>query len=329
MISIIINNYNYERFVGMAVESALSVSDAEVIVVDDGSRDGSLDVLERYQDRVIIIAKENGGQASAYNAGFAASRGDVVVFLDADDCIGADWAAALKSQYSPSATIYQWQLRCIGEDGQPFQPDRLDPERLTPGPVKEALLDEAWYVHPPASGNAYSRPFLQKVMPMPEEDYRYFADIHLINSAPLFGDRVVLPGVLGLYRRHGANHSTRSSRFGRRNVEHRVQAHQRRVHALRSGAERAGMSLPAKMDLRAPFAALDRLILAWHDPASLASPGEIPGIAGEGIRSAWRSARAGGLPKRIVLTALFLILPCILLTQYLWLKTCRPNLKQL
>ncbi len=328
MVSIIINNYNYERFVAAAVESALSVADAEVIVVDDGSKDGSLAVLERYRDRITIIAKENGGQASAYNAGFAASRGDVVVFLDSDDCLGAEWGGALEKWYSPLATTYQWQLRCIDEEGRPFDPERLDPERLAPCSVKEDLLDEAWYVHPPASGNAYSRAFLLQVMPMPEQDYRYFADIYLINSAPLFGERIVLPGALGLYRRHGANHSARSSRFGLRNVQHRVQAHQRRVHALRQGAARAEIAFPCSLELRAPFAALDRLILAWHDPATLHGAGQAWRIAAAGLASAWRSRRAGGPSKRFVLTALFTILPCILFIQNLWLKTCRTNPRQ-
>jgi glycosyltransferase involved in cell wall biosynthesis len=57
----------------------------EVIVVDDGSTDDSRRIISGYGDRVTPVFKENGGQASAFNAGFAASRGDVIIFLDADD----------------------------------------------------------------------------------------------------------------------------------------------------------------------------------------------------------------------------------------------------
>jgi glycosyltransferase involved in cell wall biosynthesis len=93
--SVIIASYNYGRFLGDAIESALAQTYApvEVIVVDDGSTDESRNVIARVGDRVQSILKANGGQASAWNAGFAASAGDVVLFLDADDLYrpGADY----------------------------------------------------------------------------------------------------------------------------------------------------------------------------------------------------------------------------------------------
>jgi glycosyltransferase involved in cell wall biosynthesis len=89
LVSIIINNYNYERFVAHAIESALqqAYSQVEVIVVDDGSIDHSREIIQGYHGRIIPILKENGGQASALNAGFAVSHGEVIVFLDADDLL--------------------------------------------------------------------------------------------------------------------------------------------------------------------------------------------------------------------------------------------------
>lgn len=87
LVSILINNYNYGRFVGEAIESALAQTydHIEIIVVDDGSTDNSLDVISRYGERVRVVTKENGGQASAFNAGFAASNGEIICFLDSDD----------------------------------------------------------------------------------------------------------------------------------------------------------------------------------------------------------------------------------------------------
>src|SRR4051812_16040279 len=87
--SIIINNYNYGHFLRDAIDSALAQTYpcTEVIVVDDGSTDDSREVIAGYGQRVTAVFKENGGQASAFNAGFAASRGEVVVFLDADDTL--------------------------------------------------------------------------------------------------------------------------------------------------------------------------------------------------------------------------------------------------
>ena len=85
--SVLINNYNYGRFVARAVESSLAQADvdAEVIVVDDGSSDHSRTVLEDYSGRAKIILQDNQGQAAAVNAGVKASRGDILCFLDADD----------------------------------------------------------------------------------------------------------------------------------------------------------------------------------------------------------------------------------------------------
>ena len=84
--SIVISNYNYGRYLPDAIDSALAqtYADTEVIVVDDGSTDDSRRIIEAYRDRIVAIFKANGGQASALNAGFAASGGEVIVFLDAD-----------------------------------------------------------------------------------------------------------------------------------------------------------------------------------------------------------------------------------------------------
>lgn len=87
LVSIIINNYNYESFLQIAINSALKQTypNIEVVVVDDGSTDHSWEIIESYGDRIIPVAKENGGQASSLNAGVQASSGDILCFLDADD----------------------------------------------------------------------------------------------------------------------------------------------------------------------------------------------------------------------------------------------------
>src|SRR5438046_8948159 len=85
--SVIINNYNYGRFLREAVDSALNQTyrNTEVIVVDDGSTDGSPEVIASYGERIVPVLKQHGGQNSALNAGFSRRRGDVSLFLDSDD----------------------------------------------------------------------------------------------------------------------------------------------------------------------------------------------------------------------------------------------------
>src|SRR4051812_4883990 len=83
LVSIIIDNYNYARYLPDAIDSALGQTyrPIEVIVVDDGSSDGSREIIIAYGDRLLPVFKANGGQASAFNAGLASCQGEIVIFL--------------------------------------------------------------------------------------------------------------------------------------------------------------------------------------------------------------------------------------------------------
>lgn len=87
LISVVIPTYNSSQFVAQAVRSALAQEDVnvEVIVVDDGSTDDTLQVLEKYAGDIRYIRQENQGPATARNRGIAESTGEYVAFLDADD----------------------------------------------------------------------------------------------------------------------------------------------------------------------------------------------------------------------------------------------------
>lgn len=87
LVSVLINNYNYGRFLHEAVDSILNqtYSNIEVIVVDDGSTDNSQAVIAGYGDCLIPVLKKNGGQASTFNTGFSISQGKIICFLDSDD----------------------------------------------------------------------------------------------------------------------------------------------------------------------------------------------------------------------------------------------------
>jgi len=109
--SIIVNNYNYARFLREAVDSALDQTyrNTEVIVVDDGSTDGSREIIASYGDRIIPVLKENGGQNSALNAGFSLSRGDVILFLDSDDVLFPTAArTAIEAFSQPDVVKVHW-----------------------------------------------------------------------------------------------------------------------------------------------------------------------------------------------------------------------------
>src|SRR5207245_10321268 len=86
-VSVVIPAYNSEAFLRTAIESALTqtLRPAEVLVVDDGSKDGSFKLASSYGPPVIALTKRNGGPASARNYGVHVSRGEWIGFLDADD----------------------------------------------------------------------------------------------------------------------------------------------------------------------------------------------------------------------------------------------------
>jgi len=90
-VSVIIISFNYGHFINHAIQSVLSqeISDLEIIVVDDGSTDGTREIVKPYKDRVKYIYQNNRGQSAARNKGLENCSGEFIQFLDADDILGA------------------------------------------------------------------------------------------------------------------------------------------------------------------------------------------------------------------------------------------------
>jgi hypothetical protein len=208
-LSVVIANYNHRRFVGLAIDSALKLDwpDVEVVVVDDGSTDGSLEVIDAYAADVRILVTANGGQRVAVNRGFAASTGDVVIFLDADDLLTADLPRRIDAVWGPSVSKVQFQMQQIDEHGTAFGPlfPPYDPPP-TSADIRRWMQRTSAYPTPPGSGNAYARWFLERLMPVGPEAGDA-ADSALLAAAPFLGDVVCAPGATVLYRRHDANDS--------------------------------------------------------------------------------------------------------------------------
>lgn len=123
--SVIIPVYNAEKYVGRALDSVLaqSFTDFEVILVDDGSTDGSADVIEKYNDpRVRLIRQENRGEGGARNRGIEDSSGEWLTFLDADD----EWTHNFLSERykviisQDNVDFCYSSYRCIRSDGHSF-----------------------------------------------------------------------------------------------------------------------------------------------------------------------------------------------------------------
>jgi glycosyltransferase involved in cell wall biosynthesis len=206
LLSIIICNHNYEAFVAQAIESALAIDwpDVEIIVVDDGSTDRSRSIIAAYADRVTVIHQENAGQWSACNAGFARSRGDVVIFLDSDDLLDPSLMRRLSTVWRAGLSKVQFQMKIIDETGRATG-SVLPQFHRVPSceEIREWALNAAAYPTPPGSGNAYSRAFLEKIFPLSGGDRA--ADSYCLAAAPYLGDVVTLAEPLVSYRLHGKN----------------------------------------------------------------------------------------------------------------------------
>jgi hypothetical protein len=209
-VSVVISSFNYERFVGEAIRSALEQvgAETEVIVVDDGSTDGSREVIEGFGALIEAIFKENRGQASALNTGFERSSGEAVIFLDSDDLLLPGAASAVaRALADRSAAKAHWSMPVL--DGQGRRTGRIQDPVLAEGDLRRHVLDEgplcdATIPNPPMSGNAFARSFLERVMPIPEQAYVTSPDEYLFGLAPAFGRIVRLPSQ-SLYRLHGEN----------------------------------------------------------------------------------------------------------------------------
>lgn len=208
LLSVVVTNYNYSQFVADAIESALAQGDAaEVIVVDDGSTDGSRDVIAGFAGRVSTVFQENDGQAAAFNSGYRASTGSVVLFLDADDLLEPAVVSDLRAAFASGPVHVCWQLRLADARGLPGAELRPPRPGLT-GDLRDEIAARGPGFLPvtPTSGNAYARAFLETALPMPTAPYRNGGgDLYLSWLAAASGPVSTVARPLSRYRRHGTN----------------------------------------------------------------------------------------------------------------------------
>src|SRR5260370_33714325 len=112
-VSVLIDTYNHERFIEQAIVSVLEQdfpdAEREIIVVDEGSTDGTSEIVKKFEPRVRLLRKMNGGQASAFNAGIPECKGEIVSFLDGDD-----WWAPGKLQAVAAALCREPSIWPVG-----------------------------------------------------------------------------------------------------------------------------------------------------------------------------------------------------------------------
>ena len=203
-VSIVITCYNYARYVALAIESALSQTRPpdEIIVVDDGSTDDSPKVIERYAERITCVRQPNRGHVAAVNRGYAASSGDIVLFLDADDALHDEALEKIVAAWDGRCTKVQFELDVIDAEGHYLRRFCNYVETYDAGEIDREFKRFGTYIWPVLTGNAYSRRYLDALMPL---RVKRAPDGYLNTLAPLYGPVRVVRKPLAFYRLHDSN----------------------------------------------------------------------------------------------------------------------------
>jgi glycosyltransferase involved in cell wall biosynthesis len=212
-VSIIVVNYNNERFLAEAIESSIGQhhSLCQVIVVDDCSTDNSRTVIARYRDRIRTVFREtNGGQTEALNSAWPFACYPILIFLDSDDLLLAHAAATIAARWSAETVKIQAPLVTIDAKGRevghisPKYPPGLDTAT-----IRNELLRTGGAPNSPASGNAYSRSLLELVthdggfhLDNPRD---LWMDTILTCNAPFYGEVLTFSEPFACYRIHEKN----------------------------------------------------------------------------------------------------------------------------
>ena len=224
LVSILINNYNYGHFLAEAIDSVLNQTypNKEVVVVDDGSTDHSREIIAQYGDAIVSVLKPNGGQASAFNAGFAKSLGEIICFLDADDLfVSYKVAAVVKALKNPQESAWCFHpLELVDLTKKPLT--ALEPSH---GNVSTQLCDvrsgmrqggkglrqKMPFSLPATSGLCFTRTLLEQILPMPEAEGIALGDTYLQFTAIALAQGFAIDRKLALQRVHASNLYTRNA----------------------------------------------------------------------------------------------------------------------
>ncbi len=209
-VSVLIDTYNHERFIEQAIVSVLEQdfpgSEREILVVDDGSTDRTPELVKKFEPRLRLLRKENGGQASAFNAGIPECKGEIVAFLDGDD-----WWAPGKLKAVTNALASDTSIGIVGHGITEVFPDRSEHVQLLNDVPRFRVDSEigarAFRLRKSFLGTSrmtIRAAVLRQIGGVPEP-LTVEADEYLFTLAAFFSDVSILRESLTFYRLHAGN----------------------------------------------------------------------------------------------------------------------------
>ena len=209
-VSVLIDTYNHERFIEQAITSVLEqefpASDREIIVVDDGSTDRTPQIVRKFEPQVRLVRKQNGGQASAFNAGIPECKGEIIAFLDGDD-----WWAPKKLSAVAEALATDGSLGLVGHgitevlsDGSQHSQLIKDIPRFRIDSEAGALAFRLRKNFLGTSRMTYRTNLLARIGKVPQA-LTIQADEYLFTLGAVFSEVLILRDSLTFYRLHESN----------------------------------------------------------------------------------------------------------------------------
>jgi glycosyltransferase involved in cell wall biosynthesis len=207
VVTVLIDAYNYGRFIEQAIDSVLwqdfPMEQVEILVVDDGSTDDTAERVKQYGSRVKYLYKSNGGQASAFNLGFQHAKGEIIALLDADDYFLPGKLRRVAEEFQSDSRvgmIYHSFCKLHGDSGEVEAVKIVEASGFLPDDVHK-LLECSLY---PTSCLAFRRDLIEKFLPVPES-IKLQADSYLNMLAVITAPVRAISERLTMYRVHGKN----------------------------------------------------------------------------------------------------------------------------
>lgn len=206
LVTVITPAYNREDLLEETIESVLDQNypNLEFIILDDGSKDGTLDVIKRYANKVRYVTHQNMGETKTVNKGFSIANGDIIGVVNSDDPLLPNAINTIIQYFlsNPDVLVIYPDWKMIDGSGkclniiQTYEYDYLDMVR--------------WHHCMPGPGTFFRREVIETLRGR-DEQFRYVGDFDFWLRAGLLGKFMRLPDVLATFRVHSGSASVSST----------------------------------------------------------------------------------------------------------------------